>query len=402
MLSNSEIFSTAEYTLIPIRTLDLCERERFLYHRKQLNLIQDVISKRMNSWDVILYTFPFSTSPNEGSGVERYAYQLVNSLPSSRIKINTISKAKGSKIKQYFSAFTEVPLKTLLSKTKIYHAVSPYSAAFLFLLHRDNRPIITSVHDVTYLELPLEARDYFSKRRASYNINAIQRSDKIIVPFQYTKRRIKEVFGVEDEKIVVIKYGIDLTSYFRKLDERSMDGELFDVLFLGGVNPLSRGSETVLKTYKILKYRDPKLRLAISGTGTQMDTTISMANQLGLSKDILWLGFIPEAKLPELIKKSRVFFYPTKMGFSLLMMQAMASSVPIVTSNVFDTPEFVGDAAINFGQAEIDKYADAIFDLIKNEGQRLELIKKGNSVISSYSPKTMASEIASVYKEYLH
>ena len=356
----------------------------------------------MNSWDVILYTFPFSTSPNEGSGVERYAYQLIKNLPSSRIKINTISKAKGSKIKQYFLAFTEVPLKTLLSKAKIYHAVSPYSAAFLFSLHRDNRPIITSVHDVTYLELPLEARDYFSKRRAKYNIDAIQRSNKIIVPFQYTRRRIQEVFGVEDERIAVIKYGIDLTSYFRKPDEGSLEDDLYDVLFLGGVNPISRGSETVLKTYKLLKTRDPKLRLAVSGTGPQMETTVSIANQLGLSKDIYWLGFIPETKLPELLSKSRVFFYPTKMGFSLLMMQAMASSVPIVASNVFDTPEFVKDAAIIFGQAESEKYADAIFDLTRKEVKRMELIKKGNSVISSYNAKTMASETASVYEEYLH
>lgn len=355
----------------------------------------------MTLWDVILYTFPFSISDSKGSGVERYAYQLSSNLPKLNVKIKSISKFTGSRTEQYIRAFTEVPIKTLLTKTRLYHAVSPYSAAFLFSLRTNCRPIITSVHDVTYLDLPLEYSDFFSKRRAKWSIMAIKKSKKIIVPFNYTKKRIQAEFGIEDERIEVVRYGIDLTRFFNLKDNKIHDDPLFDVLFIGGVNPILRGAPTVLKTYKILSSHTPSLRLAISGSGPQMERTISLAKDMGLAKVINWLGFIPENQLPEIIARSRVFFYPSTMGFSYLMMQAMASSVPLVTTSVFDVPEFVRGAAIVFEPEDSENYAAAILELIDDVKYRQELVTRGNEVLSSYSPQAMALETARVYDKCL-
>jgi glycosyltransferase involved in cell wall biosynthesis len=59
-----------------------------------------------------------------------------------------------------------------------------------------------------------------------------------------------------------------------------------------------------------------------------------------------YLGFVPEDDLPALYAGARLFVYPSSYeGFGLPVIEAMASGVPVVTSNRSCLPEIASGAA---------------------------------------------------------
>ncbi len=58
------------------------------------------------------------------------------------------------------------------------------------------------------------------------------------------------------------------------------------------------------------------------------------------------LGYVPEEDLPSLYAGAAVFAYPSLYeGFGLPVLEAMASGVPVVTSNRSSLAEVAGDCA---------------------------------------------------------
>lgn len=349
--------------------------------------------------DILYFVFPFSVTLEKGSGVERYSYDLLHNLQNSKYSIRTISKPSGSKIEKYLETITRTPLNTLMTKAKVYHAVSPYSSRFLFAAGK--KPVLTSVHDIIYLEWQQESPDFFERRREKYNVMAIRRSDKLIVPFQFTRNKILETFYIDDDKIRVVNYGINLSRYYIKSEDPTQRKYSYDVIFIGGVNPLSRGGETVIKTYAELLNLNPTLKLCFSGKGDQMDSIKKLSIKLGISEKVFWKNFIPEVEFPTFLNSAKVFFYPSKMGFSYLMMQAMATGVPLVTSNVFDIPEFVKDSALTGDPDDYECFTKHILHLLEEQNFRVKKIEDSFRVINNYSPERMAAETFRIYSEYM-
>lgn len=334
-------------------------------------------------------------TPSKGSGVERYSYDLATNLAERGVSLKIISKPIGGELYKYAYAFTKFPLTTIKIKAKVFHAVSPYSAKFLFSLHK--RPILTSVHDVIYLDWQQESPRFFEKRRYKYNVLALNNSNQIIVPFEYTKEKIMEKFNIAEEKINVVRYGINLEN-FKNVDKPSSYSNFQrDVIFIGGVNPISRGGRIVLDIYSKLLNYNPNLRLAISGTGVQMDRLKKLATERNIFGFIKWIDFINEFELPQLLANSKVFFYPTFMGFSYLMMQSIAASVPVVTTNLFDNPEFIQNSELMRDPDDIDGFFLSILNILESYNLREQLVKKGLELLELYNPKKMVDETLKVY-----
>lgn len=353
----------------------------------------------MHEDDVVIFSVPFTPTPHSGSGVDRYTYELINNFPDTGKKIRVISNAPGNKMKRTIISGSKVVYGTILKKPKLFHAISPISARLLFNMWR--KPVITTVHDVIYLDWR-ENWPNLEPLRHKYNILSILKSDKLIVPFEYTKNRIQQEFGIDDKKIEVVNYGIDLSRFYDvSRNVGSEDSKSFDVTFMGGVNPLSRGGEIVLQIYSKLISRNPSYRLAISGIGPQMEVMKKKASQMGILGKVEWNGFIPEDKMARFINATAVLLYPSFMGFSYLLMQSMASGVPIVAANLFDIPEFIGNAGVVCDLDDIGEYVDSIIVMLSDLKMRDEFIKRGLQKVRSLSPRRMSEQTNSVYIDFI-
>jgi glycosyltransferase involved in cell wall biosynthesis len=163
---------------------------------------------------------------------------------------------------------------------------------------------------------------------------------------------------------------------------------------------------TLMQAIKILRDRGMlKHQLLIAGASGWKNSRIYAAVQrLGLTeREVKFLGHVPEEDLPVLYSGSCLFVFPSIYeGFGLPLLEAMASGVPVVASNVASMPEVVRDAAVLVSPLQPEEFADAIALVVSNEQLRQALIDKGIRRAQQFRWDTSARQILQLFKEVAH
>ena len=75
---------------------------------------------------------------------------------------------------------------------------------------------------------------------------------------------------------------------------------------------------------------------------------------------------------------AKLFVFPSLYeGFGMPVLEAMASGVPVVTSNVASLPEVAGDAAILVDPLSEDEIFEAYKKILSDKQLQREMIEKG-------------------------
>ncbi|MEA3458002.1 MAG: glycosyltransferase family 1 protein, partial [Candidatus Thermoplasmatota archaeon] len=123
-------------------------------------------------------------------------------------------------------------------------------------------------------------------------------------------------------------------------------------------------------------------------------------NKLNLQNDVVFTGYVSDEDLPALYNAADLFVYPSIYeGFGLPPLEAMACGTPVITSNTSSLPEVVGDAGIMVDPPDVDRLADAMHEVLTNEGLRANMIKKGLGRAEMFSWEKCARETLEVYEE---
>ena len=196
-------------------------------------------------------------------------------------------------------------------------------------------------------------------------------------------KRLRREYGVDAR---VVRNGVDVRRYrpARDDDERRHDrdafglGEHFTVLTIGGIEP-RKGTLTLLEGFARLRRLAPGLdaRLVLAGGATlfdyrdEVDRFHARVAQLGLDHAVRVLGTVADGDIERLYRAADAFAFPsTKEGFGLAALEALASGLPVVASDLDSLTTFlehgrsavlvpVGDpVALAAGLARVGLHAD--------------------------------------------
>lgn len=148
---------------------------------------------------------------------------------------------------------------------------------------------------------------------------------------ELTADRMQRFLGMQRKYIEVIPCGVD-TSLFHP--DKSFKKEK-TILFVGRVIRHKRVTLLVESYSEVIK-EYPDYILKIVGVGSEKDNVISLAQRLGLDGKIAFVDELSEPALIDEFKKASVFVLPSDQeGFGIVVIEAMASGTPVITS---DTP----------------------------------------------------------------
>ncbi len=107
-----------------------------------------------------------------------------------------------------------------------------------------------------------------------------------------------------------------------------------DFLFVGRLIP-EKGVDFLLRALAVLKAEIPDFRAVIVGDGPERGKLENLSRELGLNENVLFTGFLRDyADVIALMKSSKVFTFPSRReGFGMVVLEAMASGLPVVTVN---------------------------------------------------------------------
>lgn len=152
-------------------------------------------------------------------------------------------------------------------------------------------------------------------------------------------------FHVPEQKITVLTTGMD-TSLFRSLiPDAQLRQEIgiqpTDIVFICVANlHINKGHRYLLEAFEQLFQKNQNIKLLLVGDGDERSSLEQQREQYLSHASIEFLGKRPD--VPKLLKLAHVFVLPTFFeGMCNAIMEAMASGLPVVTTNIPENRELV-------------------------------------------------------------
>jgi glycosyltransferase involved in cell wall biosynthesis len=121
-------------------------------------------------------------------------------------------------------------------------------------------------------------------------------------------------------------------------------------------------------------------------------------DQLGINDAVHFTGYAPFEDLPAIYNLAEFFVFPSLYeGFGLPVVEAMASGLPVITSNTSSLGEIAADAACTVDPANTEAIADAMIAVATDEALRRDLSERGVRRAQFFSWTQTAREMLAVY-----
>lgn len=172
------------------------------------------------------------------------------------------------------------------------------------------------------------------------------------------------------QRVRVIPNGVDTRQFTP--GRKAVDGRC-RLLFVGRLVQ-QKGVDTLLRAVAAAARHRPGLQLSLIGDGPQREELEQLAVALGIAHRVDFAGWFERADLPDRYRLADVFVLPSRdEGMPNVVLEAMASGLPIVASDVPGTRELV-DSGVNgalFPAGDTNALAAALVELASEPGLRL-------------------------------
>ena len=145
-----------------------------------------------------------------------------------------------------------------------------------------------------------------------------------------------------------------------------------------------------------------KVKLALSGSDKgNLNHVKSLADELGLSPHVLFLGFVTTDEMVDLYRNALALVYVSFSGpENLPPLEAFSLGCPVVISDYPGAREQVGDAAVYIDPHDPEKIAEGIKLVIERDDLRQELIKKGKARACGWTAADYVRKVFSIFDEF--
>jgi glycosyltransferase involved in cell wall biosynthesis len=234
------------------------------------------------------------------------------------------------------------------------------------------------VHDLNHIDRP-ENTNFLKK--IYYNLilkRACRFAKKVFTVSEFSKSRILDWTKVSNDKVVNIGNGVDISF--------NPNGEKYPLAFEYFLCVSNRKlHKNELRILQAFAKADLNKKIKLVFTGMENEDLTNEINKLGIRERIHFTGRLAEQDLPKIYRGAIALLFPSLYeGFGLPVLEAMASGIPVLSSNSTSLKEISGDAAILVNPESVDEIQDGIEKLFQDANLRKNLVEKGFKLAHQY------------------
>ena len=302
--------------------------------------------------------------------------ELLFGLSSAR-KIQKIS-GKEKTIVHMHTVFTALPIVFLRNT-----------------LSKSTKLVYTS-HNPAWTEENIDFLNAFIREIEKF---VVRKCDVVTVGTEAARAKIMKKAGLKEGNIKTVYNFVD-TGKFRtkKYDwkkKNGISGRM--VLFVGKLIP-NKGVEYLLRAAPAVVERFPDTHFVFVGPASfeseKENKWLELCKELDIEDSVTFTGAVSNQELYEIYKAADAFCFPTmRETFGVVLAEAMAAGLPVISSDIPVVREVVGDAGILVPRCDVKAIVEAIEKVLsdrklsdgmkKKSLKRKEMFEK-NEVLQGY------------------
>lgn len=157
-----------------------------------------------------------------------------------------------------------------------------------------------------------------------------------------------------------------------------------DILVLSvGELQKRKNHEVIIKA--IAKLNNPNIKYIICGQGVLENYLIKLSKSLNLQNQFFLLGYRQD--IPEIMTACDIFAHPSvREGLGLASLEAMASGLPLITSNVQGVPDYVENGVTGYmcDPRDVETFAKNMNILVGDEALRRKIAATNVTYVQKY------------------
>ena len=250
------------------------------------------------------------------------------------------------------------------------------------------------------------AKDIFAGDLEAFRVK-LEGARAVVTCTQYNRDFLSKQYGpLCDGKLHCIYHGLDISQFKFSLFKRDEAGE--PVILSVARLIEKKGLEDLIIAADILRRRGRTFKVEIIGTGPLRNPLKAHAQRLGLADRVSLVGAQAHDAVCLAYQRASVFVLPCVVaangdrdGIPNVLLEAMASGVPVVSTPVSGIPELVASGAngILVPPHDARSLADAIEELLASRELSERLARAARTKLeSSFSLEASADELLAIFR----
>ncbi len=297
-----------------------------------------------------------------------------------------------------------------VERTDLIHIHTPFVAHYagLKLAQSWNVPVVETYHTFfeEYLQhylpwLPAHWLRAFARRISRVQCNAV---DRVIAPSTALCQALLD-YGIETP-IVRLPTGIDPTAWsggdgHRFRAERDIDHRREILVHVSRIAH-EKNIGFLLEMLQHLRERRPDILLLIAGEGPAKDTLQRQAAEMGLEDNLHWCGYLDRATtLVDCYRAGNAFVFASATETQgLVLLEAMASGLPVVSTARLGTLDILTDASgAEIAPEDPAEFAERVARVLDDPDLQRAMRAAHAQWVTQWSERCMAEQLVALYQD---
>lgn len=251
------------------------------------------------------------------------------------------------------------------------------------------------------------ARDIYVDTRSALLRRQIERARAVVTISEYNRRHLSHINPGANGKVRCIYNGLDLREFTVGPGERGNGAPI--VLTVGRLVE-KKGLADLVRAAAVLRERGRAMSVEIIGSGPLRGELESLIVRSGLSGTVRLLGAQAPQNVRVAYRRATVFALPCVVteegdrdGIPTVLLEAMASGVPVISTPVSGVPELIDSRrnGILVEPGHPIALADALEEVLEDAGLRQRLAHAGRITVEDrFSVDRSARELIALFREH--
>ncbi|WP_036478984.1 glycosyltransferase [Myxosarcina sp. GI1] len=369
----------------------------------------------MKQIGIYVRTFPLISEAfitEQAQNLQQYKPTFIASTLVKETPFNSVALSQHDfwKIKQLTHILTCLPnlfskyFKIIGNLDLIHAHFGPNGVYAMNIADKLNIPFLVTFHgyDITISRKAIWKSGRFLYYQLIFNEAKLQRKAAgFIAVSKFIRQKLIER-GYPEDKIIQHYIGVDTTK-FTPATTKAGDRYILCV----GRHTDKKGIDTLLRAFAKIAAKHPDVTLVQVGTGPLTKQLQTLTAKLGIEKQVNFLGSQPHERVLELMRTAEIFALSSQTakdgdceGLPIVILEASACSVPVVSTFHSGIPEAVLDGKTGYLVAEKDDIAlaERLNKLLSDRALGEKMGRRGREFIcESFDLRKQTLKLEAIY-----